>query len=108
MRRRIAILLLLLPPLALATKHRPWKDGQLLAVDVKDFMTGKHVNHIDHRYLCTVADGEYQYVVEYEKPLKVAVHDKLRFVVERDHLILLDADEKERSATIEKRERVAP
>jgi hypothetical protein len=37
----------------------------------------------------------------------VAVHDRIMFAVEKDNLILQDADRKERSARIEKRERAA-
>jgi hypothetical protein len=61
---------------------------------------------LEHRYICTVSDGEFSYVVEYEKPLKVAVHDKLKFVIEKNNLIILDVDGKERSARVEKRERI--
>ncbi len=75
---------------------------------MRDFMTGKNHNLIEHRYICTISDGEYSYVVEYEKPLKLAVHDPIKFVTEKDNLIILDADGKERSARIEKRERIQP
>jgi hypothetical protein len=37
----------------------------------------------------------------------VAVHDPIQFVIDKDNLILLDADHKERSARIQKRERAA-
>lgn len=80
-----------------------WKEGHLLSVEIKDFEPGKH--RLDHRYVCTIADGEMRYVVEFEKPLKVAVNDPVRFVIEKDNLIILDNDRKERSARIEKRER---
>ena len=92
-------------PMALFAR-KEWKEGQLLSVEIKDFETGKH--HIDHRPHCTVADGDIHYVVEYEKPLKVAVHDIVKFVVDKDNLIILDSDRKERSAKIEKRERAEP
>ena len=84
---------------------KEWREGQLLAVDIKDFETGKH--HLDHRYICTIGDRDMRFVVEFEKPLKVAVHDPVQFVIDKDNLILLDADHKERSARIEKRERAA-
>ena len=71
----------------------------------RDFETGKH--HLDHRYICTIQDGDMLYVVEYEKPVKVAVHDRVKFAVGKDNLVLLDSDRKERSARIEKRERAA-
>jgi hypothetical protein len=105
MLRRRAVLLLAVVPLVVVAKIRVWKDGQLLSVEMKDFVTGVHQNHIEHRYICTVGDGEFIYVVEYEKPLKVAVHDRLKVFIEKDNLIILDADGKERSARIEKRER---
>src|SRR5258708_16467230 len=107
MLRRGADLLLGALALTAVAKNRPWKDGQLLSVEIKDFMTGVNRNHIEHRYICTVDDGEFKYVVEYEKPLKVAVHDRLKFIIEKDNFIILDADGKERSARIEKRERVS-
>jgi hypothetical protein len=102
MLRRRALYLLAAVPMALFAR-KDWRDGQLLSVEIKDFETGKH--HLDHRYICTVADGDLHYVVEYEKPLKVAVHDTVKFAVDKDNLIILDSDRKERSAKIEKRER---
>jgi hypothetical protein len=101
-RRSACFLLIAAIPCALMAK-KEWKEGELVAVDIKDFETGKH--HIDHRYLCTIADGELRYIVEFEKPVKLAVHDKVRFVIDKDNLILQDGDHKERSARIEKRER---
>jgi len=86
------------------TARKEWRDGQLVAVEIKDLERGKH---LDHRYLCTVADGEMRYIVELEKPLKLAVHDPVKFAIEKDNLVILDADRKERSARIEKRERAA-
>src|ERR1700728_3723728 len=100
LRRRACFLLAAMPAALFAGKQ--WKEGQLVSVDIEDFETGKH--HLDKRYLCTVADGDMLYVVEYDKPLKVAVHDRVKFVIEKDNLIILDADRKERSAKIEKRE----
>ncbi len=97
------MLLAFAPSTLLARKE--WRDGQLLSVEIKDFETGKH--HIDHRYLCTVADGDMHYIVEYEKPLKLAVHDPVKFFIDKDNLVILDSDRKERSARIEKRERAA-
>lgn len=86
--------------------RKEWREGQLLSVEVKDFERGK--NHIDHRYVCTVAAGELLYTVEFEKPLKAIVHEPVKFAIDKDKLIILDSDRKERSATIEKRERAAP
>jgi hypothetical protein len=102
--RWTAWLLLAAAPIALIAK-KEWRDGELVSVDIKDFETGKH--HLDHRYVCTIQDGDMLYVVEYEKPVKVAVHDHVKFAVDKDSLVLLDTDRKERSARIEKRERAA-
>lgn len=75
------------------------------AVEIKDFETGKH--HVDHRYVCTISDVDLLYYVEYEKPLKAPVHDSVRFVIDKDDIIVLDSDNKERKGRIEKRERAA-
>ncbi|HEY3840220.1 MAG TPA: hypothetical protein VGL72_26790 [Bryobacteraceae bacterium] len=97
------MLLSVSPVFLMAMKE--WRDGELIAVDIKDFETGKH--HLDHRYLCAIQEGDMIYVVEYEKPVKSAVHDRVKFAIVKDSLILLDSDRKERSAKIEKRERAA-
>ena len=101
-RRSACFILIAAMPLALMAK-KEWKEGELVAVDIQDFETGKH--HLDHRYLCTIEDNDMRYIVEFEKPVKLAVHDRVRFVIDKDKLILQDADHKERSARIEKRER---
>lgn len=101
LRRKFCILAAAMP-VALIAK-REWRDGELLAVDIKDFHTGKR--RLDHRYLCTIADADMHYVVEYDKPLKAAVHDRVKFTVDKDRLIIVDSDRKERPARIEKRER---
>ena len=100
--RRSAFFFLAVVPLALIAR-KEWKDGELVSVEIKDFETGKH--HLDHRYLCTVEDADMLYYVEYEKPLKAAVHDHVKFAVDKDKLVIVDSDRKERSARIEKRER---
>ena len=48
----------------------------------------------------------WSYTVQYEQPIKAPIHRSIKFVIEKDRLILLDADGKERSAHIDKRERV--
>jgi hypothetical protein len=101
LRLNLFLLLATLPVSLVAAKV--WKEGHLLSVEIKDFETGKH--RLDHRYLCTIVDGDMRYIVEYEKPLKVAVNDPVQFIVDKDILIVRDADHKERSAKIEKRER---
>ena len=82
-------------------KERDWKLG-ILVSEKRMTEIGRNVVH---RYLCTIADGELLYTVEFEKPLKTATNEPIKFVIEKGWLILQDADGKERSARIEKRER---
>jgi hypothetical protein len=87
-----------------AEKQRSWSEGILESVETVTIpVTPKR---IEHRYICVVSAGSYAYTVEYTKPVKIAIHDPAKFVVEKDTLILLDADGRERSARIEKRERI--
>jgi hypothetical protein len=60
----------------------------------------------ERRYECVVSDITWSYTVQYEHPIKAAVHGPVKFVIEKDTMIILDPDDKERSAHIEKRERV--
>jgi hypothetical protein len=92
------IALLLIVTLTYAADKRAWKQGTLISVD--------KTNKVEHRYECVVSDGGFSYTMEYEHPIKAAVHHPIKFVIEKDTLVLLDADGKERSARIEKRERV--
>ena len=94
---------MLVMPTAILAKDAPLRQGRLVAVDVKDLMAGKKLLH---RYVCTVGDSEYNYTVEYEKPLKLAVNDPVQFEVKKDEFTLRDADGKKRSTKVEKRERV--
>lgn len=103
MNRKHFLFLLAAAPLAFS-KAPMWKDGRLVAIDVKDLMAGKK---LVHRWVCTVNDGEFNYVAEYEKPLKLAVNDPVKFEVKKDNLILVDADGKKRETKLEKRERLA-
>ncbi len=103
MNRRSFLVLSAATPVALFSKAAPLREGHLMAIDVKDLMAGKK---LEHRYVCTVSDGQYNYVVEYERPLKLAVNDPVRFDMKKDNLTLIDADGKKRSTKIEKRERV--
>ncbi len=48
----------------------------------------------------------YQCVVEYDHPIKSPVHASVKFVIEKDSFVLLDADGAELSVHIDKRERV--
>jgi hypothetical protein len=97
------VALLFISGIVFAAKKRDWKEGTLVSVET---MTIPAVGrNVDHRYLCTVSDGALLYTVEYEKPLKVAINDSVKFAIEGEWLTLIDADGKERSAKIEKRER---
>lgn len=104
--RRRDLFCLFAAPLTLLGKSKEWKEGHVTAIDIKDFMTGRHNNKIQHRYLCIIGDADFNYFVEFEKPLKAAVNEKIRFAVEKDKFLLVDADGKQREAKIEKRERV--
>ena len=86
----------LIASLLLAAKERDWKQGTLSSVDVT----------ANHRYECVISDGILLYTLEYEQPLKTPAHNPVKFVIEKDSLILLDSDGQERAAHIEKRERV--
>jgi hypothetical protein len=105
MNRITFLVLLMAAPLALFSKAPMLKDGRVVAIDVKDLMAGKK---LEHRWVCTVSDGEYNYVVEYEKPVKLAVNDPVKFELKKDKLTLIDADGKKRETKLEKRERLKP
>jgi hypothetical protein len=91
---------LLIATLGLTAKERDWKRGTLVSVETITSDKG------ERRYECVVSDITWSYTVRYEQPIKAPVHRAVKFVIEKDTLILLDADDKERSAHIEKRERV--
>lgn len=88
-------LLLISAALTYAADKRDWKEGRLVSMET-----------VEHRYRCVVSDGVYSYTMEYESPIKAVVRRPVKFVIEKEQFILLDADGKERSARIEKRERV--
>lgn len=94
-------LLLLFAGIALGEN---WIQGTLVSVDVTT--TQVTPKKVAHHYRCVVSDGSLMYTVEYEQPVKAAIHDPVRFEVKKDRLTLLDADGKKRSALIETRERV--
>jgi hypothetical protein len=94
-------LLLFIATLTYAAEKRDWTQGRLVSVEAIT-SPDKGV----HRYECVVSDITFSYTVQYEHPIKAAVHRPVKFVIEKDTLILLDADGKERSAHVEKRERV--
>ena len=91
-------------PSCLPLENTIWNQGTLVSVDMMTIpVTPRKVTH---RYQCVVSDGTYLYTLEYEEPLKAAVHDPVKFMIEKDRFVLLDADGKKRSTRIEKRERV--
>jgi|ERR1035438_5020441 hypothetical protein len=94
-------LLLFLATLTYAAEKRDWNQGRLVSVEA---ITSPDKG--ERRYECVVSDITFSYTVQYEHPIKAPVHRPVKFVIEKDALILLDADDKERSAHIEKRERV--
>jgi hypothetical protein len=93
--------LLLITILVYAAEKRDWKQGRLVSVEAVT-SPGKS----ERRYDCVVSDMAFSYTVQYEHPIKAPVRSPIKFVIEKDTLILLDADDKERPAHIEKRERV--
>jgi len=95
------VVLLLIATLVYAAEKREWKQGTLISVDTTTTATRG-----ERRYECVVSDGTYSYTMEYEQRIKAPVHRPVKFVIEKDTLILLDADGKERPAHVEKRERV--
>jgi hypothetical protein len=88
-------LLLISAALTYAADKRDWKEGTLVSMET-----------VEHRYECVVSDGVHSYTMEYESPIKAVVRRPVKFVIERDQFVLLDADGKERWGRIEKRERV--
>ena len=88
-----------------AAKKREWKNGTLVSVEVTETANETGIL-VWHHYICTVTDGELNYVAQYEKPLKTIVKDSVKFVVDAGKLIISDTDGKERSARLWKRERV--
>ena len=81
-----------------------WVQGTLMSIDVTT--TQVTPKKIARHYRCVLSDGSLMYTVEYEQPLKVAIHDPVKFEVNKDKLTLVDADGKKRTAQIETRERV--
>lgn len=100
----LAALVLLVTTASSPAKQREWKNGTVVSVDVMTIPTKK--NKIEHRYQCVFSDAEFYYTIEFKDPLRTAVHDPIRLVIEKDSLRLVDANGKERSARIEKRERI--
>jgi hypothetical protein len=93
--------LLSIATLTYAAENRDWKQGRLVSVEA---ITSPDKS--ERRYECVVSDITWSYTVRYEHPIKAAVHSPIKFVIEKDTLILLDEDGKEQRARIEKRERV--
>jgi hypothetical protein len=106
MRRIFAVLFVLLLLVAVgASKSREWKQGTLISVDVVTVPMDK--KHVIHDYVAVVSDNTYFYTVEFRHPLKTAVRDAIKYAIEKDEIVLLDADGKVRSGRIEKRERAS-
>jgi hypothetical protein len=93
--------LLSIATLTYAAEKRDWKQGRLVSVEA---VTSPDKG--ERRYEYVVSDVTFSYTVQYEHPIKAAVHRPIKFVIENDTLILLDADGKDQRARIEKRERV--
>ncbi len=94
-------LFLFIATLTYAAENHDWKQGRLVSVEA---VTSPDKG--ERRYEYVVSDITFSYTVQYEHPIKAAVHRPIKFLIEKDTLILLDADGKERPAHIEKRERV--
>ena len=100
MHRFVALLPLLLLFAGISVGEN-WIQGTLVSVDVTT--TQVTPKKVAHHYRCVVSDGSLLYTVEYDQPVKAAVHDPVKFVVKKDRLTLLEADGKKRSALIETR-----
>jgi hypothetical protein len=96
---QIALLFIATP--TYAAQKRDWKQGRLVSVEA---VTSPDKG--ERRYEYVVSDITWSYTMQYEHPVKAPVNRPVKFVIEKDTLVLLDADGKERSAHIEKRERV--
>jgi hypothetical protein len=92
---------LLIATLTYAAEKRDWKQGTLVSVE-----TITTPNKGERRYECVVSDITFSYTVQYDHPIKAPVHRPVKFAIEKDTLVLLDADGKERSTHSAKRERV--
>lgn len=102
--RRFVSVFALLLGFAVTSFGENWIQGTLVSVDVTT--TQITPKKVAHHYRCVVSDGSLMYSVEYEQPVKVAIHDPVKFEIKKDRLTLLDADGKKRSAQIETRERI--
>jgi hypothetical protein len=87
---------LFIATLTYAAENRDWKQGRLVSVE-----TITTPEKGERRYECVVSDITWSYTVRYEHPIKAPVHRPIKFLIEKDALILLDADGKERPAHIE-------
>lgn len=94
-------LLLFLATLAYPTAKRSWKEGTLMSVEMID--VSPVVNRVGRGYECVVSDEISLYTMKYDRPIKAAIRNRVKFVIEGDQFILLDADGKERPARITKR-----
>ena len=93
----LIVSLLFLGTLAYPAAKRDWKQGTLVSIDTPNS---------EHPYEYVVSDQVLLYTMDFEHPIKTPVHTSLKFVIEKDAFVFLDADGAERSARIKKRERV--
>src|SRR5260370_1985372 len=93
-----ALALVLIATLVQAGGMREWKYGRLVSVEAITSL-----DKDERRYECVVSDKTFSYTIEYPHPIKALAHLPIKFAIEMDTLILLDADGKERRAHIEKR-----
>jgi len=101
---RISVVLFSLLSSLSQAADKNWVQGIVVSIDITTIpVTPKRISH---RYQCVISDGTYSYTVEYDKPLRAAIRDPIKLSVGPDRIVLLDADGKERSAKIEKRERL--
>ena len=84
-----------------AAEKRDWREGTLVSVD-----TTTTSDKGERRYECVVRDVSFSYTMEYQHSINAPVHRPIKFVIEKDTLILLDSNGKERPAHIERRERI--
>jgi hypothetical protein len=96
--QRLATLLALLLLFAGISLGEDWIQGTLVSVDVTT--TQITPKKVAHHYRCVVSDGSLKYTVEYDDPVRAAIHDPVKFAVKKDRLTLVDADGKKRSALI--------
>ena len=96
----IWIVLLGLTPLALEskTKTRIWQDGE-----VTSRKTIRTAGRLKPEYLYGVRSDGVRYLVVLDQPLSVNLYAPVKFSVARGHLVIHDADGRERKARIKEK-----